>query len=133
MHEAVYTDPFDQSLHLYNHWLIASSCSTLSSSDAKVDSADVEITSLSPSEKSQTLERTLEWMKTLLEEEEPECRLLLEELIFVGRLYRDALSAVGDGEGKGEQVTGDLKRWLGKLIEVDWMRGGRWREVGESL
>ncbi|KAK6528504.1 Rab geranylgeranyltransferase [Arthrobotrys megalospora] len=124
MQTAVYTDPYDQSIQLYNHWLLAESCSL---KDESV------VFPLTTSQKVETLLRTLEWMRELLEEE-PECRLLLEEMIFVGGLVRSVGSS-GDGEEEVdlEEMKADMQRWLEKLMEVDPMRMGRWRELQQRL
>ncbi|KAK6345670.1 Rab geranylgeranyltransferase [Orbilia javanica] len=124
MQTAVYTDPYDQSIQLYNHWLLLESCS--SSSNTTTD----KVFPLTTSQKSETLVRTLEWMRELLDEE-PECRLLLEEMIFVGGLLRE----LGDSEETvdGEEIRADMKGWLEKLMQVDPMRGGRWRELQARL
>ncbi|KAK6360148.1 Rab geranylgeranyltransferase [Orbilia blumenaviensis] len=123
MQTAVYTDPYDQSIQLYNHWLLLESCSPNSS-----PSDTSEVFPLATDQKSETLLRTLDWMRELLEEE-PECRLLLEEMIFVGGLLR----AVGGGDVDDEGVRADMQAWLEKLMEVDPMRGGRWREMKDKL
>lgn len=127
MQTAVYTDPYDQSIQLYNHWLLLSSCSPSPPSSSQPDL----VFPLTNSQKFETLRRTLEWMRELLDEE-PECRLLLEEMIFVGGLLRQ----LGDNEVEEidrEGVRQDMKGWLEKLLEVDPMRGGRWREMHERL
>ncbi|EPS44190.1 hypothetical protein H072_1860 [Dactylellina haptotyla CBS 200.50] len=124
MQEALFTDPYDQSLQLYNHWLISATCSPRQSVP------ESEIVDLVPSEKMEILVRTMEWMKELLEEE-PECRLLLEELIFIGGLMR-GLVAEG-GLDANDEVVVEMKIWLEKLMQVDPMRMGRWKEMAEKL
>ncbi|KAF3942529.1 hypothetical protein ABW19_dt0210488 [Dactylella cylindrospora] len=119
MHEALFTDPYDQSLHLYHHWLISSACSPKTPS-----AGTAEIATLTTSQKLETLHRVLDWMKELLEEE-PDCRLLLEELIFMGGLVRSV--------GEDDSITDEIKGWLDKLMEVDPMRMGRWKEMAARL
>ncbi|KAF3248267.1 hypothetical protein TWF192_006264 [Orbilia oligospora] len=81
---------------------------------------------------SETLLRTLEWMRELLDEE-PDCRLLLEEMIFVGSLLRDLDETEEEEDVDRDEVKRDMQSWLEKLMEVDPMRGGRWREMQEKL
>ncbi|KAK6504627.1 Rab geranylgeranyltransferase [Arthrobotrys musiformis] len=125
MQTAVYTDPYDQSIQLYNHWLLLESCSPSSPETTS------EVFPLTDSQKSETLQRTLEWMRELLDEEQ-DCRLLLEEMIFVGGLLRD-VGGNEEGEVDREEITADMQAWLRKLMEIDPMRGGRWREMQERL
>lgn len=125
LQEALYTDPFDQSLHLYHHWLLASTCSPSSSYPT---SAKAEIVSLPASAKASILRSELDWMKELLQEE-PECKYLLEELIFVDGLHREVVKEEGNGDGD----TGEPRKWLEKLIQVDPMRMGRWQEMQAAL
>ncbi|KAK6500947.1 Rab geranylgeranyltransferase [Arthrobotrys conoides] len=123
MQTAVYTDPYDQSIQLYNHWLLLESCSSKSTS---------HVFPLTDPQKSETLLRALEWMRELLDEE-PDCRLLLEEMIFVGGLLRDVGETEEGEEVDREGIKQDMQSWLEKLMEVDPMRGGRWREMQERL
>ncbi|EWC47648.1 hypothetical protein DRE_03268 [Drechslerella stenobrocha 248] len=137
MQEALFTDPYDQSLHLYHHWLVSSTCSpTL---DAGVEG----FVPLEPEQQFEILLRTLEWMKELLEEE-PECRLLLEELIFIAGLVRRAVITGGGADKAGSTqlpagevdvslLKQDIHSWLAKLAIVDPMRAGRWQELTEGL
>ncbi|KAJ6260128.1 hypothetical protein Dda_4349 [Drechslerella dactyloides] len=130
MQEALFTDPYDQSLQLYHHWLISATCSPTSSAGTPSG----EIVRLTPEQQLDILTRTLVWMKELLDEE-PECRLLLEELIFVGSLTRGVAEANSGvtAEVSVDEVKGDMQAWLDKLIVVDPMRMGRWRELAERL
>ncbi|KAF3910569.1 hypothetical protein ABW21_db0202349 [Orbilia brochopaga] len=129
MQEALFTDPYDQSLQLYNHWLISSTCSPASSADSQTG----EIVRLTQSQQLEILNRTLAWMKELLEEE-PECRLLLEELIFVSGLLRDAVAGTGSiDEVSVDDIKSDMRSWLDKLMIVDPMRLGRWQELAQRL
>ncbi|KAF3313446.1 Rab geranylgeranyltransferase [Orbilia oligospora] len=125
MQTAVYTDPYDQSIQLYNHWLLLESCSNQTTSTSPVFS-------LTNPQKSETLLRTLEWMRELLDEE-PDCRLLLEEMIFVSSLLRDLDETEEEADVDREEIKRDMQSWLEKLMEVDPMRGGRWREMQEKL
>ncbi|KAF3219459.1 Rab geranylgeranyltransferase, variant 2 [Orbilia oligospora] len=127
MQTAVYTDPYDQSIQLYNHWLLLESCSS-----KQTTSTTSPVFSLTNSQKSETLLRTLEWMRELLDEE-PDCRLLLEEMIFVGSLLRDLDETEEEEDVDRDEVKRDMQSWLEKLMEVDPMRGGRWREMQEKL
>ncbi|KAF3290833.1 Rab geranylgeranyltransferase [Orbilia oligospora] len=126
MQTAVYTDPYDQSIQLYNHWLLLESCSS------KQTTSTSPVFSLTNSQKLETLSRTLEWMRELLDEE-PDCRLLLEEMIFVGSLFRDLDETEEEEDVDREEIKRDMQSWLEKLMEVDPMRGGRWREMQEKL
>ncbi|KAF3928633.1 hypothetical protein AA313_de0206150 [Arthrobotrys entomopaga] len=125
MQEAIFTDPYDQSIHLYNLHLITSTCSPLQSLRQS------DIVDLTPPQKFMILLNTSNWMKELLEEE-PECRLLLESLISVGQLILGVLAEGGLDVSPGE-TRSDLKIWLDKLMEVDPMRAGRWKELAEKL
>ncbi|KAF3087735.1 Rab geranylgeranyltransferase [Orbilia oligospora] len=126
MQTAVYTDPYDQSIQLYNHWLLLESCSS------KQPTSTSPVFSLTNSQKSETLLRTLEWMRELLDEE-PDCRLLLEEMIFVGSLLRDLDETEEEEDVDRDEIKRDMQSWLEKLMEVDPMRGGRWREMQDKL
>ncbi|KAK6535600.1 Rab geranylgeranyltransferase [Orbilia ellipsospora] len=125
MQEAIFTDPYDQSIHLYNLHLITSTCSPLES--VRVS----DIVDLIPPQKFMILLETTKWMKELLEEE-PECRLLLESLISVGQLMLGVL-AEGGLDVDGGEIRQDLREWLDKLMEVDPMRMGRWKELAGTL
>ncbi|KAK6359283.1 Rab geranylgeranyltransferase, variant 2 [Orbilia brochopaga] len=129
MQEALFTDPYDQSLQLYHHWLISATCSPASSAGAKSG----EIVRLTQSQQLEILSRTLAWMRELLEEE-PECRLLLEELIFVSGLVRGHVAENNDPDTiSADEVKSDMQSWLDKLMVVDPMRIGRWQELAERL
>lgn len=122
MQEAIFTDPFDQSLHLYHHWLIASVCAPESNTDAFV--------TLPLNKRREILAKEIEWMKELLEDE-PECRLLLEELVAFAEFSRQLRSDKNSSEDQAE--VADMKSWLKTLSDIDPMRRGRWKDIENSL
>ena len=116
--EALYTDPFDQSLHLYHHWLVNTVCNP---------EAESSTITLPLSIRQQILRDTISWMNELLEDE-AECTLLLEELVSFVTTLKD-LNGLESRAQTTEEADGmDVKGWLSTLIRIDPMRKGHWQE-----
>jgi len=104
------------------------------------------IIKLSLPAKRNLLRSEIAWMKELLDEE-PECRLLIEELASSTMLLRRlrvikehaADTQTEDNSDEYEQKEEDtqdekfeldeIRAWLEKLIKIDPLRRGRWREI----
>lgn len=155
MKTALYTDPFDQSIHLYHHWLVHAVCtaqsshtsSSVTTTSIPLDEATIDpIISLSLPEKWALLRSEIAWMKELLDEE-PECRLLIEELASLTMLFRRLRASGNDeremqsgsvihansqheqGAQDDEAELDEIRAWLEKLIKIDPLRRGRWEDI----
>lgn len=113
MHQALWTDPEDQSLWFYHHFLI----STILSTDPEVTfTPDLGI-----EEREEVVRGQNEGLKEMIDGEEPKWiySALWEYTVGMARM----LGREPSGEEKEE-----MRSWLGHLRRLDPTREGRWRD-----
>lgn len=112
--QAMYTDPEDSSVWLYHAWLV----DQLGAGDGGSEAAGrVE----------ETLRREVASIEELLEVE-PDSKWCLEALVR----YKGLLASLLDKPGKEEErqeLRKERREMLGRLVEVDPDRRGRWQEL----
>jgi geranylgeranyl transferase type-2 subunit alpha len=117
--EAINTDPFDQSIWFYHHYLLA----TLSSS---CPPHQLVVQDLTNGERQQYYEHEMEYIREILEDEE-DCRWIYEGLLGL------AEASLEVDAGTEWVKTTDMRAWLGELKRLDPLRRGRWDDLGTRL
>ena len=112
--EALYTDPFNESVWVYHAWLMSNILPSSPQSEP--------IASYTEEESLQELNRQIDNLKELLELE-TECTHVYAALIR----YATSLTT------QVKEREQEIKSWLSNLIRLDPLRRGRWNDLAESL
>ena len=121
---ALYTDPYDQSLWAYHHWLM-SHC--LPGKRPEAGEAGLLVSDLDDGERRSLLSAEMDSIRELLEVEE-DCKCTYEALVRYSIGSQGQPGAPGSAEDVGE-----VRRWLGHLRRLDPLRTGRWDDVEAAL
>ncbi|KAL9087891.1 MAG: hypothetical protein Q9165_006453 [Trypethelium subeluteriae] len=116
--QALWTDPYDQSLWGYHQFLILNIVPTVGRQSFVSD--------LTNSERLDLLEREFKGTRELLEGAE-KCKWIYQALLQYSELYLE-LDA-----GNRMFTTQDLRHWLDQLKELDTLRTGRWNDLEKKL
>ena len=118
--QALYTDPYDQSLWFYHQYLM----STLD--PGKHQSASI----LDPCrdiDHSRYLEQELDSIRDMSDGVE-DCKYIYQALLEYSRRYLEIPSA-----DEKKVTTGEMRRWLEELGKMDPLRKGRWLDLEGTL
>ena len=119
--EALYTDPYDQSIWFYHSFLI-----TAFSASAALSASSIA-PNLTPSERATHLDAQVDVVREMLEGAE-DCKWIFQALVELATTQRR------DAERWPEGVTTqDIKGWMDELEKLDPLRKGRWRDVRTGL
>lgn len=117
--QALYTDPYDQSLWFYHQYLM----STLDPSNSQ------SVPILDPctnADRVQYLEQELDSIQEMLDGAE-DCKYIYQALLDYARRYMDV-------EADTKKVTTmQMTIWLQELRKIDSMRKGRWLDLEQRL
>lgn len=116
---ALYTDPYDQSLWFYHHYLM----SALDHQNPKAPSILKGVTNR---ERLHYLEQEIDSIKEMLDGAE-DCKYIYQALLDYSRRYLRL-----DAGGK-KVTTVEMKQWLDELKKIDPLRHGRWQDLEERL
>ena len=117
--QALYTDPYDQSLWFYHQYLM----STLDPLNAQATSI---LQPCSNAERLHYLEQELDSVKDMLDGAE-DCKYIYQALLEYSRRYIDVEA------GNKKVTTKEMKDWLSELRKVDPLREGRWLDLERKL
>lgn len=120
--EALYTDPYDQSLWFYHNYLM----STLVPEAAGTDESSLIVLDLTSQEITRHLEDQLTNLRDILDGTD-DCKYVLQALLTYAAKYR-ALETTSD-----TITNADMASWIAKLEELDPLRKGRWRDLRTTL
>lgn len=117
--QALYTDPYDQSLWFYHQYLM----STLDeSNDQSVSILD----SCTNGDRLHYLEQELDNVREMLDGAE-DCKYIYQALLEYSQRYLEI-------EAGNKKVTAvEMKGWLEELRKIDPLREGRWVDLEHSL
>lgn len=117
--EALYTDPYDQSLWFYHQYLMT----TLS---PRCPASALIVLDLTNHDRLDYLKQQLDMLKDLMDGSE-DCKWIYQALLTYSAAYMDI-------EAGNKQVTTlDMRSWLDKLEELDALRKGRWQDWRGTL
>lgn len=117
--QALYTDPYDQSLWFYHNWIM----STLSP-DASPSSAIV--LDLANEERIQYLELQMDTIKDILDGSD-DCKYIYQALLTYSAQYLHI-------EPKAKHINAtEMNMWLDQLEKLDPLRKGRWQDLRSTL
>ncbi|KAL9067150.1 MAG: hypothetical protein Q9157_006905 [Trypethelium eluteriae] len=116
--QALWTDPYDQSLWGYHQLLILNIVPTAGRQSFVSD--------LTNSERLDLLEREFKGTRDLLEGAE-KCKWIYQALLQYAELYLEL-----DASNR-LFTTQDLRHWLDQLKELDTLRTGRWNDLEKKL
>lgn len=129
------TNPWDSAVWFYHWWLVGSSAVGAGEGEAVVVRMERGVRLLMVGEE-------VEALKGLFEEQ-PGCRFVVKALVgCVGLLWRVRRQPRGEGEEENEEEEEEadeekekveVKGWIEKLIELDPMRAGRYRDLEKEL
>ncbi|KAK3698236.1 Rab geranylgeranyltransferase [Vermiconidia calcicola] len=117
--QALYTDPYDQSLWFYHQYLM----STLDPSNAQ--SAPI-LDPCTNADRLHYLEQELDSVKDMLDGAE-DCKYIYQALLDYSRRYIDIEA------GNKKVTTMEMKQWLDELRKLDPLREGRWSDLEVKL
>ncbi|KAK5116397.1 hypothetical protein LTR62_007944 [Meristemomyces frigidus] len=117
--KALYTDPYDQSLWFYHHYLMSTLDPTNSQAPAILDPC-------TDAERSYYYEQELENVRDMLDGAE-DCKYIYQSLLELSQQLRQ-LDA-----GNQAVIKGELTAWLSQLLKIDSLRQGRWRDLELKL
>lgn len=117
--QALYTDPYDQSIWFYHNYLMSTLASTVPESSAIV-------LDMASNEKREYIETQLNIIKDVLEGAD-DCKYIYQALLTYAAQYLDV-----DAENKTATTT-EMTSWLHQLEKLDPLRIGRWQDLRKSL
>ncbi|KXT02502.1 hypothetical protein AC578_4168 [Pseudocercospora eumusae] len=116
---ALYTDPYDQSLWFYHHYL-------MSALDVKNPKAPRILDQIADGDRLQYLEQEIDNIKHMLDGAE-DCKYIYQALLDYSRRYLEIEA------GNKKVMTVQMKEWLNELRKMDPLREGRWQDLEKSL
>lgn len=119
--EALYTDPYDQSLWFYHTYL-----TTTFSPSLKLKRFSI-IPLLSTDERAEYLTIEISKLKEMLPEAD-DCKWIYQRLLELSLDHRELV-----GEWSSDTKTSDLENWLSTLSKLDPLRAGRWKDLNKRL
>jgi len=117
--QALYTDPYDQSLWFYHQYLMT----TLS---PKVPERALVVRTLTRHERMEYLDAQLDLLKDMLDGTD-DCKWIYQALLTTSQQYLD-LDA-----GNERISTIEMRSWLQQLRQLDPLRKGRWDDWSQTL
>ncbi|EME89008.1 uncharacterized protein MYCFIDRAFT_62867 [Pseudocercospora fijiensis CIRAD86] len=116
---ALYTDPYDQSLWFYHQYL-------MSALDGKNPKAPTLLEHVTNGDRLQYLEQEIDSVKDMLDGAE-DCKYIYQALLDYSRRYLEIEA------GNKKVTTTEMKEWLNALRKIDPLREGRWQDLEKSL
>ncbi|MCJ1330808.1 Rab geranylgeranyltransferase [Thelotrema lepadinum] len=126
---ALYTDPYDQSIWFYHSFLISAFSTSAFQQELSI------VPDLTDQERIGGLEGEIEKVMGLMEEEEG-CRWVYERGVEMVLEFVELKRGEEGGKVVPEGVEGgwdEVARWRDRLEELDPLRRGRWRDLGEKI
>lgn len=117
--EALYTDPYDQSLWFYHQCLLSSLYPPNSTLQIAPD--------LSMEERRQYLSQEIRRLLEMLQEAD-DCKWIYQSLVDLASNYRKAFHTWPENAG-----TSSMSSWLERLMILDSLRAGRWQDLETEL
>jgi geranylgeranyl transferase type-2 subunit alpha len=117
--QALYTDPYDQSLWFYHQYLMA----TLDPSNAQATSILDPCTN---ADRLAYLEQEIDNVREMLDGAE-DCKYIYQALLEYSRRYLDIEA------GNKKVTTMEMRGWLEELCKLDPLREGRWKDLERTL
>jgi len=117
--QALYTDPYDQSLWFYHQYLMAT-ISLTCPEKAKI------VTDLTSKDREEYLETQIEMVKDMLDGTD-DCKWIYQGLLTLAKQYLEVEA------GNKAVTTMEMTEWLDKLEELDPLRKGRWNDLRKKL
>lgn len=113
---ALFTDPYDQSLWFYHEFLMSELLPTNTKAFVRFNNQD----------RCEYLEKEIEAIKELLEDTD-DCKMIYQHLLYYTEQYLDI-----EG-GNSHITTSDMRFWLSELMKLDVLRKGRWDDLAKRL
>jgi geranylgeranyl transferase type-2 subunit alpha len=117
--QALYTDPYDQSLWFYHEYLMAT-----------LDEGNVQaVAILDPctnKERVEYLEQEIESVREMLDGAE-DCKYIYQALLEYSGRYLEVEA------GTKKITTQEMRLWLDELRKLDRLREGRWKDLEKKL
>jgi geranylgeranyl transferase type-2 subunit alpha len=117
--QALYTDPYDQSLWFYHQYL-------MSAMDEKNPQRPDILLDVSNADRMHYLDQELENVKEMLDGAE-DCKYIYQALLDYSMRYLEI-----EG-GNNKFTTQEMKQWLEELRKIDPLREGRWSDLQKKL
>ncbi|KAF2847751.1 geranylgeranyl transferas-like protein type II alpha subunit [Plenodomus tracheiphilus IPT5] len=118
--EAINTDPFDQSIWFYHHYL-------LSIMSPSCPQHQLVVEDLTNGERQSYYEHEMEYIREILDDE-ADCKWIYEALLMLA----EACLEVSADTGGGFTIE-DMRTWLNELKRLDPLRRGRWGDLESRL
>ena len=119
--EALYTDPYDQSIWFYYNYLMTA----FSNSPAR---SSVSIApNLSATDRAAYLDAQVNMVRELLEDAK-DCKLLYQALIEMAMTQRGET-----GRWPDKVTPEDVRTWMDELEKLDTLRKSRWKDMREDM
>ncbi|GAB7337108.1 hypothetical protein MBLNU457_g2506t2 [Dothideomycetes sp. NU457] len=117
--QALYTDPYDQSLWFYHQYLMATISPTCPEK-AKI------VTDVTNKDREEYLETQIDMVKDMLDGTD-DCKWIYQGLLTLAEQYLEVEA------GNKAVTTKEMTEWLDKLEELDPLRKGRWIDLRKKL
>lgn len=117
--QALYTDPYDQSLWFYHQYLM----STLDESNPK---RPIILQSVSNADREHYLDQEIDSIKDMLDGAE-DCKYIYQALLDYSGRYLEV------DAGNKKITTAEMQKWLEELRKIDPLREGRWSDLQTKL
>jgi len=117
--QALYTDPYDQSLWFYHQYLMTTLSPTCPEK-AKI------VTDLTNKDREEYLETQIEMVKDMLDGTD-DCKWIYQGLLTLAEQYLEV------DAGNKVVTTKEMTEWLDKLEALDPLRKGRWVDLRSKL
>ncbi|EME48920.1 hypothetical protein DOTSEDRAFT_84429 [Dothistroma septosporum NZE10] len=117
--EALYTDPYDQSLWFYHQFL-------MSTFDERNPKAPAVLANVGRADRLEYLEQELDSVREMLDGAE-DCKYIYQALLEYSSRYLEV------DAGNKELITLEMKSWLDAVRKLDPLRKGRWEDMASKL
>lgn len=117
--EALYTDPYDQSLWFYHQFL-------MSTFDERNPKAPKILANVGNAERLEYLEQEIDSVREMLDGAE-DCKYIYQALLEYSSRYLEV------DAGNKKVTTVEMKSWLDELRKIDPLRDGRWGDLARKL